>query len=191
MPKTRTKSERQEKANEIVDAAIARLRSGGIEALSVAALARELGVAQNTIYWYFPSRDHLLVAAMGRMAQRIISEGTPPDGIGAANSEHKPATIKESVLLAVDRFADIQPLRIALRERAQSSPVVREFDTRLSAFLRAALREAFEAFVPDADMDMAVETFMLASDGCHARGLSAPERRAVLGFVLERLGVKD
>jgi len=99
--------------------------------------------------------------------------------------------VKDAVLLAVDRFAEIHPLRIALRDRARSSPVVHEFDTRLSGFLREALREAFEPFVPEADMDMAVETFMLASDGCHARGLSAPERRAVLGFVLDRLGVHD
>ncbi len=191
MPKTRTKSEHQEKANEIVDAAIARLRSGGIDALSVAAIARELGVAQNTIYWYYPSRDHLLVAAMGRMAQRIINEGAEPGGLESDKDEAKPATTRESILVAVDRFAEIQPLRISLRERARSSPVIDEFDTRLSAFLREALREAFGPFVPEPDMDLSVESFMLASDGCHARGLSQPERRAVLGFVLDRLGVTD
>src|SRR5574339_1321164 len=119
MPKTRTKAEHQEKAGEIVDAAIARLRAGGLDALSVASLARELGVAQNTIYWYFPSRDHLLVAAMGRMAQRIISEGAEPDG--AELPPEAKASAREAILAAVDRFAEVQPLRIAMRERAPSS----------------------------------------------------------------------
>jgi AcrR family transcriptional regulator len=191
MPKTRTKSEHQQKANEIVDAAIARLRSGGVDSLSVAGLARELGVAQNTIYWYFPSRDHLLVAAIGRMAQRIINEGAPPDGLEPTDGDPKPTTTREAVLLAVDRFAGIQPLRMSLRERAQASPVIKDFDKRLSDFLRQALREAFLPFVPEADMDLSIETFMLASDGCHSRGLGPTERRAVLGFVLDRLGVKD
>jgi AcrR family transcriptional regulator len=190
MPKTRTKYEHQEKADEIVDAAIRRLRTGGVEALSVVGLARDLGVAQNTIYWYFPGRDYLLVAAMGRMAQRIISEGAEADGL-QAESDAKPHTTKEAVLLAVDRFAEIHPLRIALRDRAKSSPVVREFDTHLSAILRQALREAFEPFVAESDMDLTIETFMLASDGCHTRGLSPDERRSVLGFILDRLGVKE
>jgi len=48
--------------DEILALAQARLREGGYEALSVAALARELGLAQNAIYWYFPSKDHLFVA---------------------------------------------------------------------------------------------------------------------------------
>jgi AcrR family transcriptional regulator len=185
------KAGHQDKANEIVDAAIGRLRSGGVDALSVAALARELGVAQNTIYWYFPSRDHLLVAAMGRMVQRIISEGAAPDGAEPGSSDSKPSTIRESILMAVDRFAEIYPLRIALRERARSSPVLFDFDKRLSDFLHEALHEAFEPYVLAADIELAIETFLLASDGCHSRGLGPAERRAVLGFVLDRLGVKD
>jgi AcrR family transcriptional regulator len=189
MPKTRTKAEHQEKANEIVNAAISQLRSGGVEALSVAALARKLGVAQNTIYWYFPSRDHLLVAAMGRMAERIINQGADPEGTPLDPSEKR--TARDAILAAVDRFAEVQPLRIAMRERAASSPIVRDFDERLTAFIRDALREAFGPYVPESEMDLAIETFTLASDGCYVRGLGPDERRAVLGFVLDRLGVKE
>jgi AcrR family transcriptional regulator len=189
MPKTRTKAEHQEKANEIVNAAISQLRSGGIDALSVAALARKLGVAQNTIYWYFPSRDHVLVAAMGRMAERVINEGADLEGMPLDSAQKR--TSRDAILSAVDRFAEVQPLRIAMRERAGSSPIVREFDERLTAFIREALREAFTPFVPEAEMALAIDTFTLASDGCYVRGLGPEERRSVLGFVLDRLGVRE
>lgn len=189
MPQTRTKAEYEEKAAEILEAAISRLTGGGLEALSIAALARELGLAQNTIYWYYPSRDHLLVAAMGKMAERIINAGSSPATM--ADAAAKPVTTKETILLAVDRFAKIHPIRIALRDRRQSSPVLQEFDARLRDFLHEALGQAFSPFVPASDMEMAIETFMTASDGCYARGLGPAERRAVMGFVLDRLGVTD
>ncbi len=73
MPKTRHAVDRDEKVEEILAIAERRLRDGGFEALSVAAIARELGVAQNAIYWYFPSKDHLFVAVLERMLQEIAA----------------------------------------------------------------------------------------------------------------------
>src|ERR1700736_5456330 len=73
MPKTRVEIPKQEKVDELVAAAERRLRTGGYEALSVAAIARELGIAQNAIYWYFPSKDHLFVAALERMLRDIAA----------------------------------------------------------------------------------------------------------------------
>jgi len=73
MPKTRTQVPKQEKVDELVAAAERRLRSGGYEALSVAAIARELGIAQNAIYWYFPSKDNLFVAALERLLREIAA----------------------------------------------------------------------------------------------------------------------
>src|ERR1041384_1429373 len=73
MPKTRPAESRDDKMNEILTAAEGRLREGGYQALSVAAIARELGLAQNAMYWYFPSKDELFVATMNRMLEQIAA----------------------------------------------------------------------------------------------------------------------
>src|SRR2546428_3966186 len=64
MPRTRSKIDRDTKISQILEAAEQRLRKGSYEALSMAGISRDLGVAQNAIYWYFPSKDHLLVATL-------------------------------------------------------------------------------------------------------------------------------
>lgn len=64
MPLARTGVDREAKLEEILAAAERRLVAGGYAHMSVAAIARELGLVQNSIYWYFPSKDHLFVAVL-------------------------------------------------------------------------------------------------------------------------------
>jgi AcrR family transcriptional regulator len=53
---------RAELTREIKDAALRQVREYGAPALSLRAVARELGMASSAIYRYFPSRDDLLTA---------------------------------------------------------------------------------------------------------------------------------
>jgi AcrR family transcriptional regulator len=64
MPKVRTARERarSELTREIKDEARRQLALHGAEALSLRAVARELGVVSSALYRYFPSRDELLTA---------------------------------------------------------------------------------------------------------------------------------
>src|SRR6186997_3664071 len=94
MPRTRSELEREAKVAQVVEAAERRLRDGGYEALSIAAIARELGVAQNAIYWYFPSKDHLFVAALERMLREIA----------ARKPRHEEAGTVERILWFTDQF---------------------------------------------------------------------------------------
>src|SRR4051812_10125514 len=105
MPRTRPELEREAKVAEIVDAAARRLREGGYDALSVAALARELGIAQNAVYWYFPSKDHLFVAALER-TMRDIMAGKPP----------RQRSVERKVLWFVDRLQELEHVRTAMYE---------------------------------------------------------------------------
>jgi AcrR family transcriptional regulator len=97
---------REEKVAQILDKAEERLRQGGYASLSVVGLAAEIGVAQNAIYHYFPSKDHLFVGVSERLLRRI-----------AARKPHGMET-EERVLWFVDQFAEIAPYRAALYERA-------------------------------------------------------------------------
>jgi AcrR family transcriptional regulator len=176
-PRTRSELDRDAKVAEIVVAAERRLRAGGYEALSVAAIARELGLAQNAVYWYFPSKDHLFVAAMERMLRDIASRKPRRDQAGPV----------ERVLWFTDQFEALSHLRGAMNERANESRVVAEFVDELDALLSRMLTNALRDHVAADELSVAVETFRATAEGTFVKGFDKEARREVLTFVLGRL----
>jgi AcrR family transcriptional regulator len=167
---------KQAKVDELVAAAERRLRSGGYEALSVAAIARELSIAQNAIYWYFPSKDHLFVAALERMLRDIATR--------------KPSRSKdrmERVLWFTDQFAPLWKLQGAMAERARTSKVAAEFVENLDELLSRMLSNALRDRVPDEQLPIAVQAFRAAVEGTFVKEVDQHERRRILSFILERL----
>jgi AcrR family transcriptional regulator len=176
VPKTRQAVSRDVKQGEIVALAEQRLREGGYEALSVAAIARELGLAGNAIYWYFPSKDHLFVAALEQMLREIAAR-KPSRAVGEV----------ERILWFTDQFQALSDLRGAMNERARSSEVVASFVQELDALLSRMLSNALRDHVPEKELPVAVETFRATVEGTFVKGLGKRERRKVLTFALERL----
>jgi AcrR family transcriptional regulator len=176
MPRTRPELERDAKVAEIVEAAERRLRQGGYEELSVAGIARELGLAQNAIYWYFPSKDHLFVAALERMLGEIAAR-KPTDQVGEV----------ERILWFTDEFQALSGLRAAMNERARTSKVVADFVEELDVLLARMLSNALRDHVEAEELPVAVETFRATVEGTFVKGLDERERRKVLTFALERL----
>ena len=177
MPRTRNEIERDAKVAEIVDAAAERLRSGGYEALSVAAIARDLGLAQNALYWYFPSKDHLFVAVLRRMLEQLAAR-KPRGDVGH----------RQRILWFTDQLEPLSRLRPALRERAPRTEVASEFLAELEDLLARMLSNALRAEgVAEKELPLAVEAFRAAVEGTYAKGLSRARRREVLGYVLDQL----
>lgn len=176
MPKTRPAESRDDKMDEILALAEKRLREGGYQALSVAAIARELGLAQNAIYWYFPSKDELFVATMRRMLEKI-----------AARKPSKEVGEVERVLWFTDQFEALSGLRGAMRDRARSSPVVADFAAELDTLLSRMLSNVLRDYVPTAELPLAVETFRATVDGAFVKGLDKRSRRELLAFALGQL----
>jgi TetR/AcrR family transcriptional regulator, cholesterol catabolism regulator len=175
MPKTRPRLSKETKVNQILEAAERRLREGGYEGLSVAAIARELGVAQNAIYWYFPSKDHLFVAVLEQMLQEI-----------AARKPSRSNGTTERILWFTDQYAALSDLRGAMNERARDSQVVAEFVSDLDELLSRMLSNALRDHVSADELPLAVETFRATVEGAFVKGLERRERRRVLTFALER-----
>jgi AcrR family transcriptional regulator len=100
---------RAEMTSEITDAARRQLAEVGAAALSLRAVAREVGMVSSAVYRYFPSRDDLLT--------RLVIEGY--DGVGAAaEAADDPAATPRarwmSVCRAVRRWAHEHPHEYAL-----------------------------------------------------------------------------
>jgi TetR/AcrR family transcriptional regulator, cholesterol catabolism regulator len=142
----------------------------------VAAIARELGLAQNAIYWYFPPKDHLFVAALERMLREIAAR-KPSRDVGEV----------ERILWFTDQFRGLSDLRGAMNERARSSQVVADFVQELDALLSRMLSNALRGHVPAEELPVAVEAFRATVEGTFVRGLDRRARRKVLTFALERL----
>src|SRR5258708_23998933 len=98
MPSNRAARLRDEKVVEILDLAEVQLLAGGYSAMSVAAIARTLGIAPNTIYWYFPSKDHLLAAVVERLMTRAV-QAKPPHAAG----------VEQHALYFVHRPRELRP----------------------------------------------------------------------------------
>jgi AcrR family transcriptional regulator len=176
VPKTRPTESRDAKIGEILEVAERRLREGGYEALSVAAIARELRIAQNTIYWYFPSKDELFVATMKRMLEEITVR-KPSKQVGKV----------EQILWFTDQFQVLSHLRGAISDRARKSPVVADFMEQLDALLSRMLSNTLADQIPPAELPLAVETFRATVEGTFVKGLDKRARRKVLTFALQRL----
>jgi AcrR family transcriptional regulator len=177
MAKTRTTVDREAKVGEILDLAERRLREGGYEDLSVAALARDLGLAQNALYWYFPSKDDLFVAVLRRMLEDVAAR-KPRGDVGN----------RQRILWFTDQLEPLSLLRPALRERAQHAEPAADFMQELEALLSRMLSNALRGEgVPEEELPLAVEAFRAAVEGTYAKRMSKARRRKLLGYVLDRL----
>ncbi|WP_460866024.1 TetR/AcrR family transcriptional regulator [Rhodococcus aerolatus] len=108
MPTARDRA-RAELTAEIVDAARRQLAEVGAAALSLRAVAREVGLASSAVYRYFPSRDELLT--------RLIVDGYDQLGAAAEAADdpgRDPATRWVGVCRAVRAWALAHPHEYAL-----------------------------------------------------------------------------
>jgi AcrR family transcriptional regulator len=177
MAKTRPELDREAKMDQILGSAEQRLRDAGYEGLSVAALARDLGLAQNAIYWYFPSKDHLFVAVLRRMLEEV-----------AARKPRGTVDQRQRILWFSDQLESLSRLRPTLRERAPQSEVAAEFLEDLEFLLSRMLTSALRAEgLSEDELPTAVDAFRATVEGTYVKGMSRSKRRQVLGFVLDRL----
>ncbi|HEY6796540.1 MAG TPA: cholesterol catabolism transcriptional regulator KstR [Kineosporiaceae bacterium] len=102
-----------ERRRRILDATLALALKGGYEAVQMRAVAERAEVALGTLYRYFPSKIHLLVAALAREFQRTQErlDRTPIPG-------HTPYERMVFVLGRVTRAMQREPLLTEAMTRA-------------------------------------------------------------------------
>ena len=180
MPRTRSESGWEVKGEQILDAAERRLLEGGYNDMSVAGIARDLGIAQNSVYWYFPSKDHLFVAVLRRLLPRLMA-AKPPARQG----------LTKQVLWFVARLDEFRPIIVSVHQRAQVSPVVAEFDRELSDGVRHLLTNALRSRLDPQTIELAVPSFLATVEGLLLQAIPRRERDRILTYTLEQiLGAK-
>jgi len=165
----------------LLEAALALIEQGGIEGLSLRAVARKAGVSHNAPYHHFPDRAGLLAAIAEEGFAQLARE------IAAARAAAPaPRARMQACGLAYIRFALGSPARFKLMFRPELAPTATDGAANRAAAatletLRGAIVEGQAAgLAPAGDPLPLVLTSWAAAHGLAALWLDGPLRRAPL-----------
>ncbi|WP_344823854.1 helix-turn-helix domain-containing protein [Actinocorallia longicatena] len=175
MPRNRQDVDREAKVAEIREAAVRILRDGGHPALSHSAVAKELGLARTAVYWYFPAKDDLFVAALAEVYAADL--GTPPAG----------DDVMARLRWAVERLTALQPLTHALHERARHSEAAARLEAALQESMCSRLRALLSPRVPAERLDRVTTTIIVFVEGLLTQPRTTSDRLDLLEFLVTEL----
>jgi len=126
-------------ASDWAEAALEAMAQGGLDAVAVEPLARQLGVTKGSFYWHFPNRDALLHAALElwekhhaeELLARIEPNADPYERIVSLFKAANMSVREGRLYLAIAAATD--------------NPVVQQFVQRLSQRWISYLHECYQA----------------------------------------------
>jgi AcrR family transcriptional regulator len=165
-----------ERRAEILDAAITLADAGGLAALTMRAVAQQVGATAMALYGYFPDKDSLLDA----MSDRVIGEVFPGPFTALAGW-------RDRLLAAAELARTVAREHPSVVQYAFTKPAETPYTLRVVEFTYQAL---LDAGVPHAEiprLERFVSTFVIgwalseASGRFAANRMSRRERRELLG----------
>lgn len=181
MPRNRVDTAREVKVEAILDVAERLFAERGFTTTSTALLARTAGVSERTLFWYFPTKDHLLVAVTERAARGIrdelLADGAPD-----------PGEFGDSLFRVVRAMREVRHLLPVMHQRAEVSEHV--------AAARARFREVHHRViaiglrplgVPEDQLDAAIEIVTCFVDGVLLRNLDDRRMRQLCQALADQL----
>jgi TetR/AcrR family transcriptional regulator of autoinduction and epiphytic fitness len=117
------------KREQIEEAACALFLADGYEATSMAAVAKAAGVAPNTLYWYFASKDDLLVATLDRLVNQALLQLAGMQDLA----------LGDQLRWLLGEFQQASKLISTVHSRLDRSETVREWHDRFHEMLDAML----------------------------------------------------
>jgi TetR/AcrR family transcriptional regulator, cholesterol catabolism regulator len=155
VPRNRRSVDRGQREGQLLDAAEGRFLTAGFEATTMKQVAADAGVTANTIYWYFPTKEHLLLAVLDRWIDTA-----------AAVIDRQPARPEPVAALVVAILREAAPLLGVIHQRARRSAAVAEFHGRFHRRLRAVLARGLAPAYPSCpDAALAADVLVAAVEG--------------------------
>ncbi|WP_179963571.1 TetR/AcrR family transcriptional regulator [Mycobacterium marseillense] len=159
MPKNRAGVDRRVKLAQIIDAAEAALLGPrGYRDSTIAGIATQAGITTNSVHWYFPTKDDLLVAVLRRRLEeavpRLLTEPLPP--------------LPELLIAALHEMDRLASLTATVHDRAAHSPAVAEFHHRFHELTEHVVQEAFQRDgLAEDDAHTAAQALAALVEGLH------------------------
>lgn len=170
MPRNKLAQDREEKRTEIVSAARRLFLQDGYEATSMSRLATEVGVAANTIYWYFDDKDDVLVAVL----DVELADGSQ------AYQELRSKRVVERMLWLLDRLQQVSRLVTTVHARVALSARVHDWHERFHELIEAMIHAELEQMgVPANARDPAAKIWVFTMEGLLAHPMNKARQRAI------------
>lgn len=177
MARNKREIDRQSKQDEIVAVARRLFLEEGYEAASMARVAREAGVAANTLYWYFADKDALLIAVLNGLVLDAL----------AAHAGLQAMPMKEQLVWLIAQFEQAHRLVLTVHARLESSAAVREWHERFHGMLEGLVVAQLRAqgiTLEEARVTATAGTFVV--EGLLSHPHTATQREQVLDWLVRR-----
>lgn len=180
MPSNRAHVERGAKIEQILDVAEPLFLRDGYKPTTMTAIAGNAGIASNSIYWYFPSKDDLFAAVLQRRLDRALAK---------LDSDPKAPMLGRAATV----FAELDKGAILIapvHERSKHSRAVARVHQAFHDAVSERISTALEAFGLSArDARMAAATIVAVIEGIHLHDpVRDPRARSeILEWLLARL----
>jgi len=176
MPRNRRPRDREEKSEEIVAAAATLFTELGFDKTSLASVAEAAGVTTNTIYWYFASKEVLLVAVLNHMLTEALKDASEQDG----------TPLVDQLEWVVERLQQRSKLVTTVHALAATSSVVETWHDGFHAVTNEILAEGLrESGVPEDQIHPLTRLGVFAIEGLLMHPLPKAEQRAVLRLITD------
>ena len=186
MPRNRPDRSREEKAAEIVAIAQRLFLANGYDGTTMAAIAREAGIATNVVHWYFATKDELFVAVMEALQSADLAEAEAR--LARSPTRRAPKDVETVLTEFVCRRLDRHGLIATLHERSHHAPVIAAFHERAHQRYAEGLGAAIDRFaIPPAERRLVVDALITAVEGLLLHGASKREARRMMSFLAKRL----
>jgi AcrR family transcriptional regulator len=126
-------------AQDWTDAALQALAVGGVAAVRVDVLARQLGVTRGSFYWHFADRDALLKVALQQWERTVTAQV-----IARMDDVDEPAARLEQLLRAAfgtEPIPGLQPAIMAHADHPIVEPVLRRVTARRIGYITEIYRD--------------------------------------------------
>jgi len=122
------------------EAALVAVAKGGLDAIAVEPLARQLGVSKGSFYWHFKNRD-ALVAATAKRWERIRTEEVIAGVAAISDPRERLRVLFNGAFGRRPDAGRIEAAFVSSRESSAVGPVLRRVPKRRVAFIADAFHE--------------------------------------------------
>ncbi|MEU6408041.1 TetR/AcrR family transcriptional regulator [Microbispora sp. NPDC046933] len=163
----------QERAREIVNAALSILGKGGFAKFTLRNIAKQMGGSMSLITHYFPNREALIEGILA----------TAEDDIATFNDEMRevadPVERLHRVIewsVPLDEWSlTMERARIALLAHRDADPAVDAFFVRLEPLMRGICRDHVAALVAEEDLELTIDLIRSWTSGITLSTVEHPE----------------
>ncbi|WP_347454238.1 helix-turn-helix domain-containing protein [Acinetobacter thermotolerans] len=177
MARNKRVQDREQKQQEIIDAARLLFLTEGYDETSMSRIAVEAQVTPNTIYWYFKNKDELLVSILNAELTRHANEYM-------MQSEKE---LSERLIWVVDQLQLVNRLVSTVHARLKFSPELKEWHERFHTMVEALFRLELQQIGVSADqMETRVKIAVFTIEGLLAHQLPEPEKKAICSALVAK-----